>query len=93
MTYTIETKNVKLLDHPTLVATMTVVINDEIEVNNCKLVYSEKLKSYKVFYPSTEYTSTKTHKTAYFPLVKLSAALQAKALVTAIEAYEKEKNK
>jgi len=53
MTYSIETKNVKLLDHPTLVATMTVVINDEIEVNNCKLVYSEKLKSYKIFYPST----------------------------------------
>ena len=87
----IEVKNLRLLNKKNLVATMTVVLNDDIEINNCKLVYSDVLKSYKLFFPSTEYVSTKTHKTAYFPLVKLSAATQAKALVAAIEAYEEEK--
>ena len=71
---------------------MTISINGEMDINNCKLVYSDKTKSYKLFYPSTPYTSTKTKKLAYFPLVKLSSALQAKVLIAAIEAYEEEKD-
>ena len=90
MKYYIEVKNLKHVNIKSLVATMTICINDDIEINNCKLVYAEKAKSYKLFYPCTEYTSTKTHKQAYFPLVKLSSALQAKILVEAIEAYEEE---
>ena len=92
MTYFIETKNLKLVNHKTLVATMTISIIGEMDINNCKLVYSDKTKSYKLFYPSTTYTSTKTKKLAYFPLVQLSSALQAKALIAAIEAYEEEKD-
>ena len=91
MKYTIKVKNLKLVNIKSLVATMSICINDEIEINNCKLVYAEKAKSYKLFYPSTEFTSSKTKQQAYFPLVKLSSALQAKILVEAIEAYEEEK--
>lgn len=47
MTYFIETKNLKLVNHKTLVATMTISINGEMDINNCKLVYSDKAKSYQ----------------------------------------------
>ncbi len=88
MQYYFEVKNLKKLDHKIMVATFTLVINDVIEIQNCRLIYSDKYDKYSLFMPSNEYTSSKTKKTAYFPLVKLSSSLQNKALNAALEMYE-----
>lgn len=88
MSYYFEIRNLKKLNHDVMVATFILSINDVIEIENCRLVYSKRYDRYTLFLPASEYTSSKTKKTAYFPLVKLSASLQDKALKAAVEAYQ-----
>ena len=80
--YSIEIKNLRKVDKKTIKANLTVVLNSNIIINNCKLVYSEKKERYYVFLPSTPY------KDGYFDIVKVSDPLLDNILSAAVEAYK-----
>lgn len=83
----IEIQDLKIIKHEKVVASFTLNIND-ILFRNCTLIRTPKSKEYYLCLPSVTYTSQKTNKKAFFPLVKLPSSLHAKALAEAIEAYE-----
>ena len=75
------------LEHEKIVASLTLNVNN-ILFKNCTLIRSPKTKDYHLCMPSIAYTSAKTNRKSYFPLVKLPATIQAKALLEAIKTYE-----
>lgn len=83
--YTIDIKNFRKVDKGSLKANFGIVINDCIDINNIKLVYSEKTSRYYVFFPDFEYKSKR------YTLVNLSASLTNKVLDKALEEYDKKK--
>ena len=88
MSYFFEITDFRLIGHEKLVASMTLVINSVIEIQNCTLIYSPKSKKYRLAMPSKSYDNPETGRTCYYPQVRLSAVLSGKALTAAVEMYE-----
>lgn len=85
--YNIEVQNMKKMNKNKLMASFTLVINDVIEINNCKLLRNDEVNGFYLFLPDNKYTNAKGINT-YYPLVKLSSSLHHKALAVAAEAYK-----
>lgn len=92
MQYVFEIIDFKTVDHEKIKASMTIVINDAIELHNCCLVYAPQSGQYRLGLPSKAYIHPSTGRTCHCPLVKLSASLSAKALAAAVEMYEQTRN-
>ena len=88
MTYYFEIADFRLIDHEKLVASMTLVINGVIEIQNCSLIYSPKSKKYRLAMPSKAYENPETRRTYYYSQARLSPVLLGKALAAAVEMYE-----
>lgn len=79
--YEIKIKNMKKREHKSIKATFSVILNDVVEINNCKLIYSEKNGRYYVFFPSFSY------KEKNYSYVRFSSSLHQEVLEKATEEY------
>lgn len=93
MNYTYEIADFRLVDHETLHASFSLVINGSIIIRNCTLLYSPKMEKHNLAFPYKTYRNSKTGKDSTFSLVNLGKIHYKNALKAALEEYEKETGK